>query len=126
MIDDRGEDFRRDRQLLETRLRELGIPSVDADSLIPAARWPRLRYPRDTHWNAAGHEEMGRALAPRIRPLLATLPAPRRPSPVERKFVDPMEAPAGQQAFGIGAVQGGPDGVAVERPRQQEVSGSGR
>jgi lysophospholipase L1-like esterase len=71
MIDDRGDDFRRDRQLLETRLRELGVPSVDADSLIPSARWPRLRYPRDTHWNAAGHEEMGKALAPRISPLLA-------------------------------------------------------
>jgi lysophospholipase L1-like esterase len=70
LIDDRGEEFRRDRQLLEARLRELGVPWIAADDLVPAARWPRLRYPRDTHWNAAGHEAVGRALAPRIEPLL--------------------------------------------------------
>ena len=71
LIDDRGEEFRRDRQLLEKRLRELGIPWVAADDLLPGASWPRLRYPRDTHWNAAGHEAVGKALAPRIKPLLA-------------------------------------------------------
>jgi hypothetical protein len=70
LIDDRGEEFRRDRQFLEKRLRELGIPWVAADDLLPGADWPRFRYPRDTHWNAAGHEEVGKALAPRIRPLL--------------------------------------------------------
>jgi lysophospholipase L1-like esterase len=43
---------------------------VAADGLLPGASWPRLRYPRDTHWNAAGHEAVGKALAPRIRPLL--------------------------------------------------------
>ncbi|MEO6193367.1 MAG: hypothetical protein ABIS20_10175 [Thermoanaerobaculia bacterium] len=73
LIDDRGEEFRRDRQLLEKRLRELGIPWVAADDLLPGASWPGLRYPRDTHWNAAGHEAVGKALAPRIRPLLAAL-----------------------------------------------------
>lgn len=70
LIDDRGEEFRRDRQFLETRLRDLGIPWVAADDLLPGADWPRLRYPRDTHWNAAGHEKVGKALAPRIKPLL--------------------------------------------------------
>ena len=57
-------------RLLQARLRALGIPCVAADDLLPAARWPRLRYPLDTHWNAAGHAAVGQALAPRIKPLL--------------------------------------------------------
>lgn len=74
MIDDRGSEFRQDRDLLQARLQQLGIPFVAADDLILPARWPRLRYPVDTHWNAAGHQAMGEALAPRIRPLLAAPP----------------------------------------------------
>jgi lysophospholipase L1-like esterase len=70
LIDDRGKDFQRDRQALEARLRQLGIPWVAADDLLPGARWERLRYPIDTHWNAAGHAAVGQALAPRIKPLL--------------------------------------------------------
>jgi lysophospholipase L1-like esterase len=66
LIDDRGADFHRDRQRLQARLQELGIPWVAADDLVPSARWPRLRYPLDTHWNAAGHQAIGVALAPRI------------------------------------------------------------
>jgi lysophospholipase L1-like esterase len=75
MIDDRGTEFRNDRDLLQTRLQQLGVPFVAADDLIPRAPWPRLRYPIDTHWNAAGHQAMGQALAPRIR-LLLTAPPP--------------------------------------------------
>lgn len=75
MIDDRGPVFRHDRDLLQTRLQQLGVPWVAADDLIPPARWPQLRYPLDTHWSAAGHQAMGQALAPRVRPLLG--PPPR-------------------------------------------------
>src|SRR3954454_18474596 len=72
MVDDRGEGFRRDRQLLQKRLGELGVPWVAADDqLVPAERWGKLRYPLDTHWNAAGHRAAGEALAPRLRPLLS-------------------------------------------------------
>ncbi|MFL6263469.1 MAG: SGNH/GDSL hydrolase family protein [Thermoanaerobaculia bacterium] len=74
MVDDRGPAFRHDRGLLQARLRQLGVPWVAADDLIPPARWPRLRYPVDTHWNAAGHQAMGEALAPRVRPLLGRTP----------------------------------------------------
>jgi hypothetical protein len=74
MVDDRGPEFRHDREILQARLQQLGVPWVAADDLIPGARWPGLRYPIDTHWNAAGHQAMGQALAPRIRPLLAAPP----------------------------------------------------
>jgi lysophospholipase L1-like esterase len=75
LVDDRGAEFRRERQMAQDRLRALAIPFVAADDLIPAGRWPSLRYPLDTHWNAAGHAAMGRALAPRLKPLLASPPA---------------------------------------------------
>jgi lysophospholipase L1-like esterase len=71
LIDDRGTEFTRDRQALQARLQQLGVPWVAADDLLPGADWRRLRYPLDTHWNAAGHRAVGQALAPRIRPLLA-------------------------------------------------------
>lgn len=71
MIDDRGKEFRRERQMLQARLDELGVPWVAADDLIPGPDWERLRYPLDTHWNAAGHRAVGEALAPRVRQLLA-------------------------------------------------------
>jgi lysophospholipase L1-like esterase len=72
MIDDRGAEYRHDRHLLQARLRELGVPWVAADHhLVPRGRWKKLRYPVDTHWNAEGHREVGEALAPWLRPLLA-------------------------------------------------------
>jgi lysophospholipase L1-like esterase len=77
LVDDRGPDFRREREMLQSRLQTLGIPYLAADDLIPAARWPRLRYPLDTHWNAAGHAAVGRALAPRLQALLAAQINPR-------------------------------------------------
>jgi hypothetical protein len=73
LVDDRGPDFRRDREILQARLRQLGVPFLAADDLVPIARWPALRYPVDTHWNAAGHREMGKALAPRVGQLLGLL-----------------------------------------------------
>ncbi|HEY0510379.1 MAG TPA: GDSL-type esterase/lipase family protein [Thermoanaerobaculia bacterium] len=70
LIDDRGKDFSRDRHALQARLTSLGIAWVAADQLVPSARWKRLRYPLDTHWNAAGHEQMGERLAPLVKALL--------------------------------------------------------
>jgi hypothetical protein len=70
LIDDRGEDFRRDRLVLQERLRALGISYVAADDLLPGADWSRLRYARDTHWNAAGHAAVGKALAKRVKGLM--------------------------------------------------------
>ena len=70
LVDDRGRRVPPRPPAPRNRLQALGIPWVAADDLLPAARWPRLRYPLDTHWNAAGHEAVGKALAPRIKPLL--------------------------------------------------------
>jgi hypothetical protein len=74
LIDDRGKDFRRDRLAVQERLRALGISYVAADDLLPGADWTRLRYARDTHWNAAGHEAVGKALAPRVKELISWKP----------------------------------------------------
>lgn len=89
MIDDRGAEFRQDREFLQARLQQLGVPWVAADDLISPARWPRLRYPLDTHWNAAGHQAMGQALAPRVRPLLTAPP----PAPAEAPPAGPAAGP---------------------------------
>jgi hypothetical protein len=70
LIDDRGEEFRRDRLAVEDRLRKLGVPYVAADDLVPAADWKRLRFARDGHWNAAGHTAVGEALRSRVKKLL--------------------------------------------------------
>ena len=70
LVDDRGPEFRHDRDLLEARLRQLGVPFLAADALLPGADWPQLRFRRDGHWNAAGHEAVGKALAPQIQALL--------------------------------------------------------
>jgi lysophospholipase L1-like esterase len=70
-IDDRGNDFERDRKALQARLDTLGVPWVAADDLLPQGNWNKLSYPIDGHWNAAGHERVGKELAARIRPLLA-------------------------------------------------------
>jgi hypothetical protein len=67
LLDDRGEDFRHDRTLLERRLRHHQVPYIAADDLLPGADWEHLRFAHDGHWNAAGHEAVGRALAPRLR-----------------------------------------------------------
>jgi lysophospholipase L1-like esterase len=67
LVDDRGPDYRRDRLALQARLAALGISYIAADDLLPSGPWDRLRYPRDTHWNAAGHQAVGSALAPRIK-----------------------------------------------------------
>jgi hypothetical protein len=66
LIDDRGPDFHRDRLAVQKRLQDLGIPYAAADDLVPGD-WKPLRFARDGHWNAAGHEAAGRALADRIR-----------------------------------------------------------
>ncbi|MFY9819849.1 MAG: hypothetical protein WAM82_00600 [Thermoanaerobaculia bacterium] len=71
LVDDRGPDYRRDRLAVEERLKALGIPFIAAQDLLPGADWKRLSYPRDTHWNLAGHEAVGKALAPRIKELAA-------------------------------------------------------
>ncbi|MGH7488629.1 MAG: hypothetical protein ACREMY_23970, partial [bacterium] len=67
LVDDRGSDYRRDRLAVQERLKALGVPFVAIQDLLPGADWKRLSYPRDTHWNLAGHEAVGKALAPRIR-----------------------------------------------------------
>lgn len=67
LIDDRGPDFKRDRLAVQKRLQDLGIPYVSADDLVPGD-WQRLRFARDGHWNAAGHEAVGRTLARRVQP----------------------------------------------------------
>lgn len=70
LVDDRGADFRHDRALLEMRLRQLQVPFVAADDILPGTDWPRLRFARDGHWNAAGHEAVGKVLAPRAQSLV--------------------------------------------------------
>lgn len=74
LIDDRGPEYRRDRETVQKRLMDLGVPYVAADELLRGADWTRLRYPRDSHWNAAGHEAVGKALAPRTRNALFSQP----------------------------------------------------
>lgn len=69
-VDDRGEDFQRDRFAVQERLRALAVAYAAADDLLPAADWSRLRFSRDGHWNDAGHQAVGKALAPRVRSLL--------------------------------------------------------
>ncbi|HEX4965593.1 MAG TPA: hypothetical protein VF173_32585 [Thermoanaerobaculia bacterium] len=66
LVDDRGPDYARDRAAVEKRLRDLGLPFAAANEMLPAARWETLRYPLDTHWNPAGHEAVGKALAPLV------------------------------------------------------------
>jgi hypothetical protein len=70
LVDDRGPEFHHDREMLQARLRELGVPFLATDDLLPAARWERLRFPVDTHWNPAGNQTVGKALAPVVRRLL--------------------------------------------------------
>lgn len=71
LIDDRGAAYLRDRLAVQERLKALEVPYVAADNLLPGADWNRLRYLRDTHWNQAGHEAVGKALAGRIKNLVS-------------------------------------------------------
>lgn len=69
LIDSQGPGYARDREVLSQRLAARGVPFLALDSL-PGIEWKELHYPKDGHWNAAGHEAVGRALAPRVRSLL--------------------------------------------------------
>ena len=64
-IDDRHYG-RLGRLFIQRRLKTLGLPFVAVDDLLPRADWPRLTYARDAHWNIAGHEAVGKALALKI------------------------------------------------------------
>lgn len=65
LIESRGPDYEIDRAHLEEALKAKDIPYLSLDSV--QVDWPRLRYPRDQHWNEAGHRTVGRVLAPLIR-----------------------------------------------------------
>lgn len=69
LVESRGRDYEIDRAHLEEALKAKGIPYLALDR-VPAD-WPRLRYPRDLHWNEAGHRAVGRVLAPLVRDRLS-------------------------------------------------------
>lgn len=66
--DSRGEDHRAARRALEEALRRRGVPFLALDERLPGADWPRLRFPRDGHWNAAGHRAVGEGLVGALTP----------------------------------------------------------
>jgi hypothetical protein len=70
LIESRGRGYQVDRAGLETALKARGIPYLALDAFLSHADWPRLRYPRDQHWNVAGHRTVGTALAPVVRSLV--------------------------------------------------------
>jgi lysophospholipase L1-like esterase len=87
LLDSRGPEFEADRDALLAALLAREVPVVAADELLAGRSWEPLRYPRDGHWNAAGHRAVGEALAPVVRramgrraarPVPATAPAPAR------------------------------------------------
>ncbi len=69
-LDSRGKGYQADRDALAAALRQRNVPYLALDELIAAREWPRLRFARDQHWNAAGHRRVGEVLTPRLRPLL--------------------------------------------------------
>jgi hypothetical protein len=71
LIESRGQHYEADRAGLERILKSRSIPYLALDAFLAKADWPRLRYPRDQHWNVAGHRTVGTALAPVVRPLIA-------------------------------------------------------
>ena len=73
-LDSRGPQYEADRDALAAALRQRNVDFVALDDLVPNEAWKPLRYPRDGHWNAAGHRRVGELLAPRVRAMLA---APR-------------------------------------------------
>jgi len=75
LIESRGRDYEIDRANLEKVLRQRGLPYLALDTL--RADWKRLRYPRDQHWNDAGHRVVGTALVPLVRSRLHSSARPR-------------------------------------------------
>ena len=73
-LDSRGPQYEADRDALAAALRQRNVDFVALDDLVSSEAWKPLRYPRDGHWNAAGHRRVGELLAPRVRAMLA---APR-------------------------------------------------
>lgn len=69
LIESRGRDYEIDRANLEEALKAKGVPYLSLDSI--RADWPRFRYPRDQHWNEAGHRAVGTVLAPLVRTRLS-------------------------------------------------------
>ncbi len=70
LLDSRDEQDVGDRGALETILRARQVPYVALDALLQDADWKVLRYPRDQHWNEAGHRAVAAALTPIVRPLV--------------------------------------------------------
>ena len=67
LIESRGPHYEADRHALARQLDQRGIRYVALDDLLAGAPWNRLRYPRDRHWNAAGHRAVAAALIPEIQ-----------------------------------------------------------
>jgi GDSL-like Lipase/Acylhydrolase family len=65
LIESRGRGYEIDRANLERLLRARGLPYLSLDQV--RADWPKLRYPRDQHWNEAGHRTVGTLLATPVR-----------------------------------------------------------
>ena len=72
--------FRRDTVDLAAELARRGVSYLALDDLFghPAGGAPGLRYARDGHWNAAGHRQVARVLAPRLAAVLAPSPGSPR------------------------------------------------
>lgn len=73
LLDSRGPQYEADRDGLLAALDRRNVPVVALDRLLRDENWAELRYARDGHWNAEGHREVGRALAPLVH---ARLPMP--------------------------------------------------
>lgn len=69
-LDSRGPQYDADRDALAAALRQRNVDFVALDDLVAIEAWKPLRYPRDGHWNAAGHQRVGDLLAPRVRAML--------------------------------------------------------
>ncbi len=65
--------------LVAAQLRERGVEVLRLDN-APGGADPSLRYPRDRHWNRAGHQWVAKALEPEIRARLSDGPS-RAPAP---------------------------------------------
>jgi hypothetical protein len=71
LIESRGRKYQVDRDGLVKVLKARGIPYLALDAFLARADWRRLSFPRDQHWNEAGHRTVGTALAPVVRSLTA-------------------------------------------------------